>query len=148
MSNNNFSVFVLMTGKHNEGTLCFGLIRKNQAKGHIQELNLKKKSKLTFIERVKFMPRLLQYMLPLFIVYYSQYLINQGVSANLKFPNGPMKPEDDYMYYQFMYQTGVFISRSSVNLFQIKSEYKLCDLTNRNLDFSNITSCEFFLFIF
>jgi battenin len=74
---------------------------------------------LTFLTRLRLIvPLLLRYMLPLILVYYAEYLINQGVTPGLKFP-GSFADGREYVYYQFLYQSGVFLSRSSVNLFQI-----------------------------
>lgn len=56
-------------------------------------------------------------MLPLTTVYFAEYAINQGVSPNLTFSRELIPKADDYVYYQFLYQVGVFISRSSVSKF-------------------------------
>ncbi|GLB39925.1 putative CLN3 protein [Lyophyllum shimeji] len=72
-------------------------------------------------------PLLLKYMLPLFCVYMFEYTINQGIAPTLLYP---LPSSDDYPllgriihsvrdYYplwQLVYQTTVFLSRSSVSL--------------------------------
>ncbi|KAI9228518.1 MAG: batten's disease protein Cln3 [Piptocephalis tieghemiana] len=66
---------------------------------------------------------ILPYMLPLFLVYWAEYSINQGVSPALLYPlhNTPFtRLRDLYVYYQTLYQLGVFISRSSVSFFPIR----------------------------
>ncbi|KAI1802710.1 Batten's disease protein Cln3 [Daldinia bambusicola] len=66
------------------------------------------------------------YMLPLLLVYVAEYTINQGVSPTLLFPikSTPFKEyRDFYPMYGFLYQLGVFISRSSVAFIRIKHLY-------------------------
>lgn len=73
-------------------------------------------------------------MIPLFIVYYSEYVINQGVAPNLTFRrNGVIAVKDTYTYYQFLYQSGVFVSRSSVHIFPIRRVWIPCMLQAVNL---------------
>ena len=69
-------------------------------------------STLTLRQRVRLVRPLLVYMVPLFLVYLAEYTINQGVVA--------VYAGDDYATFQMMYQTGVFFSRSSVNVFRIE----------------------------
>jgi len=52
-------------------------------------------------------------------------LINQSVSPVLMFPANSTFAGKEYVYYQALYQIGVFISRSSVNLTPIKNVYLL-----------------------
>ncbi|KAI0319351.1 batten's disease protein Cln3 [Amylostereum chailletii] len=71
-------------------------------------------------------PLLLQYMLPLFCVYLFEYTINQGISPTLIYP--VPSPEDYpllgfihsirdyYPLWQLVYQSSVFLSRSSISL--------------------------------
>jgi len=63
-------------------------------------------------------------MAPLFLVYIAEYLINSGVLAALKFPNAPpaIGVDIQYVYYQFLYQIGVFISRSSISFVRLESK--------------------------
>ncbi|KIY68113.1 batten's disease protein Cln3 [Cylindrobasidium torrendii FP15055 ss-10] len=77
------------------------------------------------LELVK--PLLLRYMLPLFCVYLFEYIINQGVAPTLLYPV-PASTEhaflskliksirDYYPLWQLVYQTTVFLSRSSISL--------------------------------
>ena len=69
---------------------------------------------------------LVPYMLPLFLVYLAEYTINQGVAPTLLFPlnDSPFKHfRAFYPAYGALYQAGVFISRSSLALFRIRSLY-------------------------
>ena len=66
------------------------------------------------------------YMIPLFLVYLAEYTINQGVAPTLLFPleESPFKHyRAFYPTYGALYQLGVFISRSSLALFRIKTLY-------------------------
>ncbi|OTA90090.1 hypothetical protein M434DRAFT_398251 [Hypoxylon sp. CO27-5] len=68
----------------------------------------------------------LPYMLPLLLVYVAEYTINQGVSPTLLFPleSTPFREyRDFYPMYGFLYQLGVFISRSSIAFIRIKHLY-------------------------
>ncbi len=63
------------------------------------------------------------FMIPLFLVYYSEYVINQGILPTIIFDVNEnsffKKPRDYYVAYQMIYQLGVFISRSSTSIYRI-----------------------------
>ncbi|CCC07611.1 unnamed protein product [Sordaria macrospora k-hell] len=66
------------------------------------------------------------YMLPLLLVYIAEYTINQGVSPTLLFPldSSPFTEfRSFYPFYGFLYQVGVFISRSSTPFIRIHHLY-------------------------
>ena len=71
------------------------------------------------------------YMLPLLLVYIAEYTINQAVAPVLLFPLTPPTqnhtPFDTYRqfypFYAFLYQVGVFVSRSSTPLIRIHNLY-------------------------
>ena len=66
------------------------------------------------------------YMLPLLLVYISEYLINLAVSPVLLYPieNSPFSSyRDFYPTYAFLYQLGVFISRSSTPFIRLNNIY-------------------------
>ncbi|KAK4121915.1 batten's disease protein Cln3 [Parathielavia appendiculata] len=72
--------------------------------------------------RVLFFP----YMLPLLLVYVAEYTINQGVAPTLLFPleQSPFSEfREFYPFYGFLYQLGVFISRSSTPFIRIHHLY-------------------------
>eukprot|EP00128_Syssomonas_multiformis_P004453 Colp12_sorted_trinity150504_noHs@32853 len=75
---------------------------------------------LAFKEKVQLLKPLLRYMVPLFFVYYAEYCINQGVSEHIFWDDMFLSHSGQYRWYQAIYQIGVFISRSSVNIVQIK----------------------------
>jgi battenin len=68
----------------------------------------------------------LPYMLPLLLVYIAEYTINQGVAPTLLFPldKSPFKEyRSFYPTYNAIYQTGVFISRTSIAVVRIHQLY-------------------------
>eukprot|EP00835_Amoeboradix_gromovi_P001725 NODE_85_length_22318_cov_0.288492.p3 type:complete len:393 gc:universal NODE_85_length_22318_cov_0.288492:18365-19543(+) len=80
------------------------------------------------------------FMLPLFLVYYSEYLINQGILPTISFELSPdsffKKQRDYYVLYQMMYQFGVLVSRSSLAVYRIP-DYKYLYLLS-GLQFLNV----------
>lgn len=64
-------------------------------------------------------PLVRPYMVPLCSVYIFEYVINQGISPTLLFPLTQLPSwlfkeyRDIYVFYGFLYQVGVFLSRSS-----------------------------------
>ena len=78
-----------------------------------------KPAQLSLAVRVSLLVPLLKYILPLFLVYYAEYTINQAVSPTITFSEPYDDPDDYYPTYAALYQAGVFVSRSSVNIFPI-----------------------------
>jgi len=62
-----------------------------------------------------------RFILPLGLVYLCEYFINQGIFELVYFKQIWLDHHSQYRWLQVDYQLGVFISRSSVNLFPIKS---------------------------
>ncbi|SPC66179.1 related to YHC3 - protein involved in vacuolar arginine transport [Ustilago sp. UG-2017b] len=87
--------------------------------------------RLSFNEKMTLLrPMLLRYILPLVTVYFAEYTINQGVAPTLIYPlptpsSHPLlsiiikKLTDYYPLYQLVYQTFVFLSRSSISIFNL-----------------------------
>lgn len=75
--------------------------------------------KLTIVEKLRIIPSLLVYMIPLGLVYLFEYFINQGLFELTYFPNIWLTHSEQYRWLQVVYQIGVFLSRSSVNLFVV-----------------------------
>jgi len=72
-------------------------------------------------------PLLIRYMVPLFMVYLFEYIINQGVAPTLLYPVPSSEKywflskvihsvRDYYPMWQLVYQTTVFLSRSSISI--------------------------------
>jgi len=80
-----------------------------------------------FTARMKRVKKLFfPYMLPLLIVYIAEYTVNQGVAPTLLFPLASMPfshYREVYPTYNTIYQTGVFISRSSTPFYRIHALY-------------------------
>lgn len=75
----------------------------------------------SFKERMLSVRPLVRFMIPLFLVYYAEYFINQGLYELLYFRNSFVKKhEDQYRWYNVIYQLAVFISRSSIRWVQTK----------------------------
>lgn len=71
-------------------------------------------------------PLFYPFMLPLFLVYFAEYSINQGLSPTLLFDLEQMpfsRYRDVYPTYATIYQFGVFLSRSSSPFFRIHNLY-------------------------
>lgn len=78
-----------------------------------------------WVSHVKYIPHLFKYMLPLFVVYFAEYAINQGFFELLYNPNTHLGAYcldqfTQYRWLQVVYQVGVLISRSSVSVLYIR----------------------------
>jgi battenin len=71
-------------------------------------------------EKLAYIPKLMIYFIPLMMVYFFEYFVNQGLFELVIFKNIFLTKEEQYRAFQISYQLGVFVSRSSVNLVQIK----------------------------
>ncbi|KAK8135111.1 protein BTN1 [Apiospora sp. TS-2023a] len=88
------------------------------------------------------------YMLPLLLVYVAEYSINQGVAPTLLFPlQGTPFSEFRafYPFYGFLYQLGVFISRSSIAFIRIPHLYVPSVLQVANLVLLTLHALFFFI---
>lgn len=91
---------------------------------------------LNFREKMKvLLPLLKYYMAPFGLVYLSEYFINQGLYELLYFPDTFIDHYEQYRTYQFLYQTGVFISRSSMNIVRIDYLWTIAGLQFFNVVF-------------
>lgn len=91
---------------------------------------------------------LIPYMLPLLLVYVAEYTINQGVAPTLLFPleSSPFREHREfYPFYGFLYQLGVFISRSSTPFIRIHRLYLPSMLQVGNLALLTLHAVYFFL---
>lgn len=92
---------------------------------------------LTFQEKLRTMPHLLvTYMIPFGLVYLFEYTINQGLFELLYFPNTFLTHSEQYRWYSVLYQVGVFVSRSSMNIIEFKNIWFIAFL-----QFSNVLLC-------
>lgn len=71
--------------------------------------------------KIYFLPSLSKYFLPLLLVYFAEYFINQGLFELIYYPEIKLLDHAaQYRWYQVTYQLGVMISRSSLDLVRIK----------------------------
>ncbi|KAE9418171.1 hypothetical protein Angca_007612, partial [Angiostrongylus cantonensis] len=76
-------------------------------------------------QKVRTVIPLLKYMLPLVIVYFSEYFINQGLLELMEFSCSRgfgLTTASQYRWYQVLYQVGVFVSRSSSECIALPGE--------------------------
>lgn len=89
---------------------------------------------LSLREKISFArPLVLRYMVPLGLVYFFEYFINQGLSELIYFEKSSIPRDRQYPWYQTMYQLGVFISRSSVLIYRIDKLWLLPILQGLNV---------------
>ncbi|EDO29579.1 predicted protein [Nematostella vectensis] len=88
---------------------------------------------MTFSQKLVVTKGLLKYMIPLFLVYFAEYFINQGLHELIFWKDIWITPAEQYRWYQVDYQLGVLISRSSVNILPIKNICLLTGLQNWKL---------------
>jgi battenin len=73
---------------------------------------------MTSLERLRLVASLYPYMIPLFLVYAAEYSLQAGTWSAIGFPvTSPQARDSFYEYSNWMYQAGVFLSRSSGTLF-------------------------------
>ncbi|XP_051571336.1 battenin-like isoform X2 [Myxocyprinus asiaticus] len=75
---------------------------------------------LTLSDKIYIIKGLLRFVLPLGVVYFAEYFINQGLLELLYFPDSCFSHAEQYRWYQTLYQIGVFISRTSLFCFKIR----------------------------
>lgn len=73
----------------------------------------------TITEKLLYIKTLIRFMIPLALVYFFEYVINQGLFELVYFPEIFIGWSQQYRWYQVTYQIGVFVSRSSVNVVQV-----------------------------
>lgn len=88
-------------------------ITKNDVESQEQIIKVPEKS---IRDKIRLVPGLLKYMIPLGLVYFFEYFINQGLYELVEFNGIWLKHHEQYRWLQADYQIGVFISRSSVNI--------------------------------
>lgn len=119
----------------------FGLLRNPS--GYVVENNTKNPEEANLdlppmtkpMEKILYVKHLLHYMMPLALVYFFEYFINQGLFELAYFPDIWLTISQQYQWYQVTYQIGVFISRSSVNIVHIKHIWIMAVLQGLNVIF-------------
>ncbi|XP_007421490.1 battenin [Python bivittatus] len=90
---------------------------------------------LTLQQKGQVVKGLLKYLIPLSIVYFAEYFINQGLFELLYFQKAALSHPQQYRWYQMLYQAGVFISRSSASCIKIRKIWLLSVLQCLNMVF-------------
>uniref|UniRef100_A0A7N4V0I8 Battenin n=1 Tax=Sarcophilus harrisii TaxID=9305 RepID=A0A7N4V0I8_SARHA len=90
---------------------------------------------LSFSDRWNVFKGLLKYIVPLALVYFAEYFINQGLFELLFFRNTSLNHAQQYRWYQMLYQAGVFVSRSSLHCCHFRFIWILAVLQFLNLGF-------------
>uniref|UniRef100_A0A8D0D528 Battenin n=1 Tax=Sander lucioperca TaxID=283035 RepID=A0A8D0D528_SANLU len=80
---------------------------------------------LTLTEKLHVIKGLLRFVLPLGLVYFAEYFINQGLMELLYFPKSSLSHAEQYRWYQTLYQVGVLVSRSSLCCFKCRKLWTL-----------------------
>lgn len=58
---------------------------ESQQASDVQKSVVTKEEEFSFSDKIRYMPSLLKYMVPIFLVYFAEYFINQGlVSIHMK----------------------------------------------------------------
>ncbi|XP_037834727.1 battenin [Kryptolebias marmoratus] len=75
---------------------------------------------VTIKEKFEIIKSLVWFVIPLGLVYFAEYFINQGLMELLFFRNFFLSHAAQYRWYQTLYQVGVFVSRSSLCCLKIR----------------------------
>lgn len=130
--------FLVLDGRHKVGSAYSSVVAQN---GSVEETGSEGVLSVSHTKRELF-PQLLQsFIMPLSAVYFGEYTINQGVLGTLtrfggwhnKTLNGRDKSHRLYVWFNLMYQVGVFVSRSSIEFVRINSLWSLAALQLLNL---------------
>lgn len=87
----------------------------------------------SFSNKLSYIPKLLAFMIPLGLVYFFEYLINQGLFELVYFEKIWLTHSEQYRWYQVIYQLGVFTSRTSASLFPIEKIWIMTILQGLNV---------------
>ncbi|KAH7701439.1 Protein CLN-3.2, partial [Aphelenchoides avenae] len=81
---------------------------------------------LALSAKIRLIKPLLRFMVPLSVVYFAEYFINQGLVELLVFDCAHgfgLNVASQYRWYQVLYQLGVFVSRSSIRVLTIRASF-------------------------
>ncbi|XP_043372970.1 battenin isoform X3 [Dermochelys coriacea] len=102
-------------------------------------------TELTLQAKGRIVKGLLKYLLPLALVYFAEYFINQGLFELLYFRDSVLTHAQQYRWYQMLYQAGVFVSRSSLRCVRIRHIWVLALLQCLNMVF--LLAAVYFMFL-
>ncbi|XP_022187523.2 battenin isoform X2 [Nilaparvata lugens] len=98
-----------------------------------REVTQEERPQFLLKEKFSYLPKLFKYMVPIGLVYLFEYLINQGLFELLYYKDTFLTHDEQYRWYQVLYQLGVVISRSSIGLVTINNLSLLAILQGLNL---------------
>ena len=110
------------------------IVLVNSLDGHETQEQRISVSTLSIRQKIRLArPLVFRFMVPLALVYFFEYFINQGLDELMYFTNTSIPRSQQYAWYQTMYQLGVFISRSSVQIIEIHKLWILPILQGLNV---------------
>lgn len=136
-----FYVIVPIAGENEEDLISSELSRRSAQKEASQQSTYGTgEAKVTsetisfdFRAKIKCLPSLAKYFLPLLLVYFAEYFINQGLFELVYYPEITfLDHAAQYRWFQVSYQLGVMISRSSLDIIQIRNLWTMSLLQAAN----------------
>uniref|UniRef100_A0A0N5BSN4 Battenin n=1 Tax=Strongyloides papillosus TaxID=174720 RepID=A0A0N5BSN4_STREA len=112
------NIYKINVTKFNTWIIPNNYIPENLKKNHVVFEN----KVMNFKEKIIAIVPLLKLMIPLCVVYFGEYLINQGITSLIIFDckhSFYLSKESQYRWFQVTYQIGAFLSRSSIKLIKL-----------------------------
>lgn len=81
------------------------------------ETPLKKPTGLTCNDKMNVSWKLIPFIIPLFMSFFAEYLINSSIVTTVSFPASGILPRDHFQYYSLSYRIGKFVGRSYLFVF-------------------------------
>ena len=72
---------------------------------------------LRFGEKLRIALKIMPFIIPLFIAFFTEYLSMTSILTTVAFPNSHVLPRDHYQYYSLGYRVGKFVGRSYLFIF-------------------------------
>lgn len=105
----------------NYGAKPGGISAQNESATSIDGQGIDQVEQFDFKAKFYYLPTLSKYFMPLLLVYFAEYFINQGLFELIYYPEVKfLDHAAQYRWFQVSYQLGVMISRSSLDLMEIK----------------------------
>ncbi|KAL9988096.1 hypothetical protein ACROYT_G002499 [Oculina patagonica] len=100
------------TALETEDDECHNSQRNDNNTKESNEENIKDDDSLSCQEVLMVILQMLPNLIPIYIAWFSEYMIIQSVVTTLAFPGAPFKPRDHYQYYIFVFMGGEVVGRS------------------------------------
>jgi len=82
-----------------------------------EDLLPRKPRGLTCNDKMNVSWKLVPFIIPLFLSFFAEYLINSSIVTTVSFPKSGILPRDHYQYYSLSYRIGKFVGRSYLFIF-------------------------------